>query len=107
MTAREASYLSDQWRDYRSRTRLFLATLVSTLLLGALVAHYAGKIQSWPESGLAIVGFSWLGVFLVAALRLQFFPCPNCGRPFAFRHVNNLPFLVDACVHCGLPKWEH
>lgn len=49
----------------------------------------------------------WLVGLIVAAVRLQFFPCPNCGRPFAFKYLNDIPTLVKACRHCGLEKWQH
>lgn len=98
-------YLSDQWLDYRCRARIFLWLLagffpVGVLILVALNAHSG-------EAIVATIAIAWVLGLCIAALRLQFFPCPNCEKPFAFKHLNNLPFFVDACVHCGLPKWEH
>lgn len=98
-------YLSDQWADYRRRVRWH----VGVLILGVLLLPLCAVALEYGASPVAIgvPAAAWLAAFIVSTLRLQFFPCPNCGEPFAFRIVNNLPYFVKACVHCGLPKWEH
>jgi hypothetical protein len=102
----KSRYLSDAWRDYRRRVRWFFGALTLAPLAGVLLV-WAAKHQ---PSGVAIAAYvavvAWLAALTVVTARLQFFPCPNCGKPFAFRHLNNLPLLVSACVHCGSPKWE-
>ena len=102
---RDDSYISDQWADYQRRVRWFMAATVAfipsfALLILALQYEYGlmGALTLFAVSLLCVV---------VATLRLQFFPCPNCGKPSAFKYVNHLPIFVSACKHCGLPKWEH
>lgn len=97
--------LSDQWRDYRSRVRWFTWLLASGFPVAALVALSLTR----PTLKLIVLGAAllWLIGLVVAVARLQFFPCPNCGRPFAFKYLNDIPALVKACKHCGLEKWQH
>lgn len=98
-------YLSDQWVDYRRRVRWNAGLIFAGVLLVPLCA-FALEYRASPMA-IGVLAAAWLPAFIVSTLRLQFFPCPNCGKPFAFRVVNNLPYFVKACVHCGLPKWEH
>ena len=97
--------LTAQWTDYRNRARMVLWLLAGVPLVGLLLAFtYVG---STAPLATVVVALLWVIALGVAALRLQFFPCPNCDKPFAFKYINNLPFFVGKCVHCGLPKWEH
>lgn len=97
-------YISDQWADYKRRTKWFSAVFIAILPMALSLAFFLRC--DWPVPA-AMIAIAWLVSFCVAVVRLQFFPCPNCGKPFGFRHVNRLPLSVNACVHCGLPKWEH
>jgi hypothetical protein len=98
-------YISDQWQDYRRRARLFFWLLAGFIPIVGLVVVSLNRHAT--EAIAVIIATVWLFALCVAILRLQFFPCPNCNKPFAFKHLNRLPFSVDACVHCGLAKWEH
>lgn len=98
--------LTDQWRNYRRRGRQFLWLLGFgfPLMCSVLAATDGGTTASIVAYGLLIL---WVLCIAIVNIRLQFFPCPNCGKPFAYRTINNLPFFVNKCVHCGLAKWEH
>ncbi|GAB3375694.1 hypothetical protein GCM10027431_29610 [Lysobacter rhizosphaerae] len=98
-------YISDQWADYRRRVRWFFC------VLGA-IPPVVGLFLVAPDAPLAraaifLLAAVWVVAFFVVSLRLQFFPCPACGKPFAYRYVNNLPLFTGECIHCGLPKWQH
>ena len=98
-------YLSDQWADYRRRVRRHAGVLivgVPLVLLCAVALQYGASLVA-----VSVPAAAWLAAFIISTLHPQFFPCPNCGEPFAFKVFNNLPYFVKACVHCGLPKWEH
>jgi fatty acid desaturase len=97
-------YISDQWADYKRRAKWFAAVFIAMVPMALLLIFCLQYDWLVPAAMIAIV---WLVALCVVVVRLQFFPCPNCGKPFGFRYVNNLPLSVSACVHCGLPKWEH
>lgn len=104
---RDDRYISNQWADYQRRVRWFVRAItafVSSFLLFVYALRLDYKTGLAGAAALAAVSFLCL---VAAMLRLQFFPCPNCGKPFAYRYVNDLPVFVSACKHCGLPKWEH
>ncbi|TAA25512.1 MULTISPECIES: hypothetical protein [Pseudoxanthomonas] len=97
--------LTDQWRDYRSRARWFVAMLLAGIPVVAIVITVSHAPS--PSIGVWLLIAAWAIFLGVSALRLQFFPCPNCGKPFAHAWISRWPLSVKACVHCGLPKWEH
>lgn len=100
-------FISNQWVDYRRRTRWFLGVAA----FFPFVAISMSSMSRTPHfAQVVLIAFCvlWVTAMAIVALWLQFFPCPNCGKPF-FRKIRlNLPFfLIHKCVHCGLPKWEH
>jgi hypothetical protein len=97
--------LTDPWRDYVRRTRHFgLALAAMPECIG--FAFWWLDARKAPVLAAAVFAL-WLVPFVIATWRLQFFPCPDCGKPFGYKYLNNLPIFEAKCMHCGLPKWEH
>jgi hypothetical protein len=85
-----------QWRDYRRRYIVTLASWVAPP-----VAIYLAGIGGVAQT-VAIAG--WLLAFSVSMVWLFSFRCPRCRGWFFIKLPSNHPF-ARACVHCGLPKW--
>lgn len=105
MATKPNEFVSDQWQDYQRRARWFFWSAFLGLPVGLFCfwSLDAGRYKI----ATAILGVTWVIAFLGTSLYLQFFPCPNCGKPFGFKYTNALPLGASRCVHCGLPKWEH
>jgi hypothetical protein len=69
-----------------------------TIVQSLLMQFFAIKNSS------SVVAFLWiLGTFYVS-LRLSFFRCPRCGKPFFSTWIYHNS-LSRKCLHCGLPKY--
>lgn len=102
---KDIHYVSDQWADYKRRKRMFLWLFAACLPVGILAVYCLNTGTARVIT--AILTLLWVTLFSIATIRLQLFPCPNCGKPFSFKYINNLPLFVKSCVHCGVRKWEH
>ncbi|APW62847.1 hypothetical protein [Paludisphaera borealis] len=95
------------WDEYKRRRHVFwLALLLIPLWLsGAIVLEFLTG-REFPPTGwvtLLTVLLPPMLCLMVARLRLIFWPCPCCGRPFFLRLGNY--WFTRRCLHCGLPKW--
>ena len=98
------AYLSEQWLDDRRRARWFLGLAACAPLIVAAVVGLDDGVWRVPAD---VVEMAWLVALSVATMRFQFFPCPNCGKPFGFKYFNVSPLWERKCMHRGLPKWPH
>lgn len=93
----------DPWAGYRNRRRLFWIAFIGFLpgvaALGLSLNWLSGS--SHPATIVAVV---WMVFFAITVIRLNGFPCPNCGKPFFHRFFVQNP-LSRRCMHCGWPKW--
>jgi hypothetical protein len=96
---------ADAWSDYRHRSRLFWLTWVAGFLVAVSLTYLLSlfRAPSWLFLGIAV---GWIVGFLYAAMRLQLFRCPRCRERFFSGTWYYWP-VARACVHCGLPKWQH
>lgn len=104
MAAPESIY-APQWRDRRARRSWFYAVWLGGFVALALAAFL---VLPWVPKAVAsavfvVAGAAWTLGFAVAAVRLQRFSCPRCGRPFFMMSLLYSPFARQ-CRHCGLAR---
>ena len=92
------------WRSYRRWRALlwggFLGLVPAVVLVGVPASAALGT--SVPFSVTAAI---FMGCFAVAGLRLSFWRCPRCGKPFHRRDLYGNAF-ARKCLNCGLPRRE-
>ena len=93
----------DPWNDYRQRRRWFWFAWLGCVP-GVIAIAY--PMHRWLRSDVPfhVVGFAWVGFFVIAAYRMNQFRCPRCGLPF-FRTWWYSNSFAKHCVHCRLEKW--
>jgi hypothetical protein len=86
--------------DIRHRRRLgwilFLGYIPAVAVLGPLVRSIAH-----PSNPDLIVAISWMALLAVAGLRVDWAPCPRCGKRFHATAFWHNPW-ARRCLHCGL-----
>lgn len=95
------------WEDYRKRRRLMIIALVGYLPVMIATSLVCWWLLSTADCDyVAIVALTWLAFFGFTVIRLNQFPCPNCGRAFFLYkyHIGSNP-LAKRCLHCDWPKW--
>jgi hypothetical protein len=95
---------ADAWERYRK-----LRNTAVLLWLGILPFIWALQLLHRMVLSEEIFGaliVLYVLFWLVSAIRLEFFRCPRCGRPFSMTWWINLSFLARRCVHCGLKKFS-
>ena len=92
----------DPWADRRRRELLVWASLVGSILVAAPLAYLTASLTSreWPY---LVITFGWASLVAVALFRLGTFPCPGCGKAFAWTWYWQNVF-TSRCLHCGLRK---
>ena len=93
------------WDEYRYRMRWFIGTWLGIpfVFAGLTVLFSRYPVGSWAMPVSAGV---LLLAFVMAAARIQQFPCPRCGEAFFCGRFGFWPF-AKACRHCEHPKWEN
>ena len=90
------------WTDYRKlQRRALLLAGCGFLVLGVLVL----LPREWvPRHAgpLLVVGAGYAIVLAVLSIRLSFWPCPRCGKPFFIR-FGFFPSYSGRCARCRLP----
>lgn len=84
------------WDSYR-RWKRFAWVAVPLCILALIFSEWRGYVLPL-----------WL-MSLILIIRVQWFPCPQCGQLFFCKSsffARYKPW-VDACVHCGHPKWAY
>jgi hypothetical protein len=99
--------LSNQWQDYRRRVRWQLVALVAGVVVGATFIVLGRDTAGWRAVG-TIAASIWVPCIFITTMRLQFFPCPACGKSFFVSRlgIHSPTGLVRQCKHCGMAKWE-
>ena len=93
-----------RWREYRRRRNALLGAalcLLALLLLATAFPEAPVLGQYWWI--LAPVLLLW---FIVADIRIAFWPCPSCGLRFFTRGIWFGRVFARRCLHCGLPVWN-
>jgi uncharacterized membrane protein len=101
----EMSY-DENWRDLRTRIRLFWFVWLSGVPLLAIIIAALERI--FPKTAdLAGVGLAiaWMVAFFVAGIYRQAFKCPRCGKRYFSRWLYHNPY-ARKCLHCGLRRWS-
>jgi hypothetical protein len=99
------------WVEYRKRRRHYWQSFFSFFLLAVpigLVAVIFQVARLDPHSAAAAVfsifslccAAAWLVTCWAMLYRLLTWPCPRCGKPFAYSWLNSWP--TNKCKHCGL-----
>lgn len=94
----------DSWSDYRRRVRRLIGVWLGGFAIAACLASALSYTPARDWAPLA-VGILWMAMFVVAAMRVQVFRCPQCRHAFFKATWYYWPF-ARRCVHCGLPKWQ-
>jgi hypothetical protein len=102
---REMNY-DENWRDLRSRIRLFWFVWLSGVPLIALVAAALDRIlpKIANQTGVGLV-IAWMVAFVAAGIYRQAFKCPRCGKWYFWTGLYHNPF-ARKCLHCGLRRWN-
>jgi len=101
---------SKEWREYRRLRNLAGGIWISVLLFGASTV-FLGSLQA--SHAVSVVAVSVLGILvfsaaIVAAIRVEGWRCPRCGRPFVSRWWSRFAvFFATDCANCGLRKWSN
>ena len=103
--------MADYTQQWLSYTRLRNRALIAASLvfpLSFLLFLTAMLLPRW--SAFEYLALVCLVVWFVAAditgRRANCFPCPRCGKYFAFKWwYSKSILLARRCVHCGLPKY--
>jgi hypothetical protein len=85
------------WREYRKRQILAISAMVAFIVvpLGVGWLTIAGY---WRDLTIGLLYVVLLISVFVFGLRLAFWPCPRCRKPFRG--------FSDRCHHCGLALWS-
>jgi|SRR5256885_2721527 len=104
---------AESWRDYRRRVRFFFGNWLGGFVFIAVMMFLVTTLvnaldipalrQAVPVL-FFVLGFAWLGTFVVTSIRLGRWRCPRCSKPFFSSALVSNP-LARRCLHCGLPKW--
>ena len=96
---------AEEWRRYR-RLRVTTLVLAAGLLPWTFaVMMLAARLEPPKQSSLILVGVGgWLVGFWLVGMRLSFWRCPRCGKPFG-RKMFSGKIVVRECAHCGLAKY--
>jgi hypothetical protein len=99
---------AEQWQRYRRLRTTALVLAIGFLPWSFVVMLTAAKLQPPMQSYLILAGVGgWLVGFWFAGMRLSFWRCPRCGKPFGRKLYSGKTFVRE-CAHCGLPKYaEH
>jgi hypothetical protein len=94
---------TEHWNKYRRIRNQFWLIFLGYLPVGAA----AGLLASWLhlKAIFYVCCSAWMILFLIAINRLDYVPCPRCGKPFARKWWYTNSFLARKCVHCRLPKY--
>lgn len=98
---------AEQWRDYQARWIWFLGAWAGGFVVfsGVLMISPAlpGDAGVWIT---VAAGALWMLTFCVTMIRLLWFACPRCRKPFSLLfHLFWWP-ISGKCLHCGLPRGE-
>jgi hypothetical protein len=99
---------SRKWREYRRLRNLVLGVTVSAMLLMAIAVFLSPLGFDGLEwiVALSIAGAGVFSAAIVAALRVEAWRCPRCGRSFVSKWWSKLSvFFVTECANCGLKKF--
>jgi hypothetical protein len=94
---------ANDWERYRH-----IRNVAILLWLGILPFVWALQLLhhlAVPDEFFGALVVLYFLFWLVSAIRLEFFRCPRCGRPFSLTWWINLSFLARHCIHCGLKKF--
>jgi Zn ribbon nucleic-acid-binding protein len=97
------SELVDPWREYRRRRNLLLFAFLGGVPLVSITA-VAGEKFFHSAAPASVVAVGWMVLFAVAGIRMNFFSCPRCHKPFFLKWWYH-DLFAGRCVHCGLPKY--
>ncbi len=93
-----------EWMEYRRLVRHSLGMALGWLPFGAAAMAVAVLVGYDP------VFFVLTGAYMVRLLVVSVYfsnwACPRCKKPFVRTWWYNAGFLANACVHCGLRKYE-
>lgn len=92
------------WREYRRRRFLAYGFAAAWLPFGIAMMSLQDDPTIRPYVLPIVLAYMFLG-FGIAGLRLSFWPCPRCGRPFSLTTFWRYKHFNPSCRHCGLPKW--
>ncbi|MGO1070303.1 hypothetical protein [Lysobacter sp. CA199] len=98
---------AESWRDYRARWIWFLSVwaggfaLLSMLMM--ILPSLLGDAGVWIT---VLIGVAWALAFCVVMVRLLWFACPRCRKPFSLLFYLIWWPLSGKCLHCGLPRGE-
>jgi Zn ribbon nucleic-acid-binding protein len=95
------SSLSPVWRDYRTRRRLFAASIAAFV---PVLAWSTKELIGRDTSGDVLLA-AWVTAFVGAAIWFASFRCPFCGKHFHWTLWVANPFS-DECLHCGFRRWR-
>jgi hypothetical protein len=95
----------EQWTRYRFLRNLVLVAFVGAVPLVLLVGTIPGN-SSWVEYVQGTALGAWFLGFVVAAVLLQTFRCPRCGKSFFQRALYHNAF-AQKCMNCGLAKYSN
>lgn len=95
--------LAPEWRDYRKRCRLVLAT-VAVFPMMAVAGPALFALEHWDVPARLLLALC--ATSLIAAVAwFAGFRCPFCTRPFHWTWLVANP-LSRECLHCGFAKWR-
>jgi hypothetical protein len=99
---------AEQWQQYRRLRATVLVLAIGLLPWSFAMGLVAARLRPPMQSAVILVGVGgWLVAVWFTGMRLSFWRCPRCGKPFGrrpFGGTKSNKFLRE-CVHCGLPKY--
>jgi hypothetical protein len=90
------------WNEFRRLSRISWILSLSLLPATFLVAVVSIEVFSTVTPAVYVFA-AWSVTVSVYGLRLLFWRCPRCSKPFMSQLWG---FFTRHCPHCGLRKWE-
>lgn len=93
------------WNRYESLRKKLLIVWGAwfPFMLALIVLAHAGlEVPPWA---VMIIAVPWSAVTVVLSLRVSYWPCPRCDKPFFVRFAL-FPAGGKRCPHCGLRYLE-